>query len=300
MSVDWSELISGQDIVLNRLPDNFKDALRMGNGDIGVAVYEVPECLTLSVAKNDLLDYRMGEPWDPFVALPSTKPAGSIRLRGSLPRNLDSKARLNLWDAEISTGSDENTASELRTFVSKKRNLIVVEYKHANGQDFDIEIARHRDSTGCIPNPPEFGAAGQDVWVHYKFPPSPDTYPNGFEYVIYGRVLGGTIVSTDAVNEFATVKQFYWSQGDRPREAVEGITRVCIKASEPVTLLVAVITTRDSKDPLPAAKAEIESAQRAGLSTLRQEHSQLWHGFWKRSFVQLADRDFLTTFGMTW
>ncbi|MDO8686106.1 MAG: hypothetical protein Q7J78_05485 [Clostridiales bacterium] len=294
MSVNWRELISGQDIVLNRLPDNFRDSLRMGNGDIGVAAYMVPECLTLSVAKNDLLDYRMGEPWDPFVALPSSKPAGSIRFRGSLPGDPDCKARLNLWDAEVSTGSDENTASELRTFVSKKRNLIVAEYKHANGQDFDIEIARHQDSAGCIPDPPEFGAAGRDVWVRYKFPPSPDTYPNGFEYVMYGRVLGGTIVSADTVDEFATVKQCCWGhQGASPIETIEGIARVRIKASDPVTLLIAVITTRDSKDPLQAAKAEIESAQSAGLSTLRQEHSQLWHEFWQRSFVQLADRDFL-------
>ena len=79
----------------------------------------------------------------------------------------------------------------------------------------------HRDSTGYIPKLPEFGAEERDVWIRYKFPPSPDTYPNGFEYVMYGRVLGGTIVSTDVVNEFATVKQVLWGpQGASPKETI--------------------------------------------------------------------------------
>ncbi|MFH1006571.1 MAG: hypothetical protein V1800_03600, partial [Candidatus Latescibacterota bacterium] len=293
MRVDWASLISGQDIVLENLPDNFRDGLRMGNGDIGVAVYAVPECLTLSVAKNDLLDYRMGDPWNPFVAMPSSKPAGSIRFRGSLPRNADCKARLDLWNAQISTGFEENPATELRTFVSKKRNLIVAEYNPAQGSYFDIEMARHQDSAGCIPDPPEFGATGRDIWVRYRFPPSPDTYPNGFEYVMYGRVSGGMVVSTEVVNEFATVAQFYWGQGDRPREVTEGIARVRMKASDPVTVLVAVVTTRDNQDPFQAAQAAVEAAERAGLPALRQEHSELWHAFWQRSFVQLRERYFL-------
>jgi hypothetical protein len=39
------------------------------------------------------------------------------------------------------------------------------------------------------------------VWVRYHFPPDPDTYPNGFEYVKLGRVLGGEVVKAEAVCE---------------------------------------------------------------------------------------------------
>ena len=58
MSVDWAGMVSAQDVLLNRLPASHGDSLRLGNGDIGVAVCAVPECLVLFVGKNDLLDYR--------------------------------------------------------------------------------------------------------------------------------------------------------------------------------------------------------------------------------------------------
>lgn len=292
MRVDWSGLVSGQDIALSGLPDNVYSALRLGNGDIGVAVYAILECLTLCVGKNDLLDYRLEAPGNFNVPMPSSKPAGSIRFRNSVTRNRACRTRLNLWDAEISVCPDKAGSPEIRTFVSKKRNLIVAEYKSANGQNFDIEIARNRDSTGFITNLPEFGAEGRDIWVRYKFPASPGNYPDGFEYVMYGRVLGGTIVNTDVVNEFATVKQWYGWDGP-VKQAVEGVARARVKSSEPVTVLVAVVTTRDNSNPLKAARANVDAAQRAGLLRLRREHIKLWHRFWQRSFVQLTDRDFL-------
>lgn len=108
MRVDWAKLIAGQDLVLDRLPDNFTESLRMGNGDIGVAVYAVPDCLILSVAKNDLLDYRTKalahSPeatalTNAVTLMPTTKPAGTIRFRSHSAENPLDQLRLNLWDA---------------------------------------------------------------------------------------------------------------------------------------------------------------------------------------------------------
>ena len=50
MRVDWQRLISRYNIELPVLPDNHTESLRLGNGDIGAAVYSVPECLVLSWA----------------------------------------------------------------------------------------------------------------------------------------------------------------------------------------------------------------------------------------------------------
>lgn len=58
---------------------------------------------------------------------------------------------------------------------SKKRNLIVTEYQPTNGQAFDTEVARSRDSTGVSPTLPEFGAEGRDPRVRYQFSAVPDT-----------------------------------------------------------------------------------------------------------------------------
>ena len=292
MRVDWQGLVSEHNLELPRLPDNFNDSLRIGNGDIGVAVYAVPECLILSVAKNDLLDYRCFEPGN-FSLPPTSKPAGAIRFRSAKPRNPVCKVRHNIWDGEINVCSEHAPSPEIRTFVSKKRNLIVTEYQPTSGQDFDVEIARNKDnSTSQIPYPPELGAGGRDFWVRYKFPPDPNTYPDGFEYVMYGRVIGGQFVSSDVVNDFITQPNPNWGAGTLP-EAIKSMARVHMKSSSAVTVLVAVVTTRDSKTPMQAAKAEVDAAQRAGLSNLRQEHAELWHEFWRKSFVQLTGRDFV-------
>ena len=94
MRVDWQRLISRYNIELPVLPDNHTESLRLGNGDIGAAVYSVPECLVLFVGKNDLLDYRT-KPLahspeatamsNAAVPMPTTKPAGWLRFRNATP-----------------------------------------------------------------------------------------------------------------------------------------------------------------------------------------------------------------------
>ena len=100
MRVDWQALIARNNIELPKLPASHTDSLRLGNGDIGVAVYAVPECLVLFVGKNDLLDYRTKplalSPEATAISnadtpMPTTKPAGWIRFREATPRNPDAE-----------------------------------------------------------------------------------------------------------------------------------------------------------------------------------------------------------------
>ena len=128
LRVDWRSLISGHNLELPKLPASHGESLRLGNGDIGVAVYAVPECVVLFVGKNDLLDYRT-KPLAHFpeatgmsnagVSMPTTKPAGWIRFRNATPRNPDAKARLDIWNAEVSTHPANQQTPELQTFASR-------------------------------------------------------------------------------------------------------------------------------------------------------------------------------------
>jgi hypothetical protein len=154
----------------------------------------------------------------------------------------------------------------MRTFVSYDRNVIVIRYVPFQKQRFDIELARHKDTTGSIPDGPKFGASGPDIWLRYRFPPS-DPYPNGFESVMYGRVLGGDIRT----------------------EIQDGQSVAHVTSSQPVTVLVALDTTRDSGVPLTRAQNDVNDAQRVGLAALIQEHRNAWHAFWRRSFVQIPN-----------
>ena len=289
MRVDWQRMISAHNLKLPRLPDNHTDSLRLGNGDLGAAVYAIPECLVLFAGKNDLLDYRT-KPLahspeataesNARTPMPSTKPAAWIRLRNAVPRGPDAPAQLDIWNAEVRTGSAE--VPELRAFVAKNRNLIAAEYHAPAGEEFDIELARHRDTTGVIDTAPEFGASGREVWVRYRFPPDPDTYPGGFEYAVLGRAVGGEVVEA--------------TESPQPQssdQGVEGVARLRMKSAAPVAFLTAVFTSRDVADPLEAARAAVLEAEHAGLAELRRQHVQSWHAFWRRSFVQLDGRDFL-------
>ena len=121
--------------------------------------------------------------------------------------------------------------------------------------------------------------------MRYQFPADPDTYPSGFEYVMLGRVIGGEVVKAEVLGESAKSP----SLGG----GTEGVARLRMKSAAPVTFLTAVFTTRDDKNPLQAARAAMDAAERAGLPELRREHAQAWHDFWQHSFVQLDGRDFL-------
>jgi hypothetical protein len=302
LDVDWPNLISGQDIVLKTPPQSAVHGLLLGNGDIGVSVYGPPENIVLQVGKNDLWDYRDPvqdlkkrlKPWtyqellerftgacrsnrvdavskrfqEEFIKpYHMPKPAGQIRLRTRVGRAARYLQRLDLWNAEVVTELGQAPSMTLRTLVSYPRNLVVVQCAPSGTQTFDIEMVRHKDTASTIPNGPEFGITGRDLWLYYRFPAS-ESYPKGFGYVMYGRVLGGTV-------------RF---------ERLEDRSVAHVVAASPVTVLVAVVTTRDAADPLVRAKAEVEAAAKARESTLIEEHRQNWHSFWERSFVQIPNR----------
>lgn len=333
MDINWQTLISMQDITSDTPAVDSYRGLLLGNGDIAVSLYGPPELLTLHVGKNDIWDYRdpmdekhprshadflrmYADPSKPAISnylfdrqvddwnvdiretflkpMPTIKPAGKIRFRNALLTGKSYTGRLHLWNANAAAGPDSNHPT-LRTRVSYPRNLIIAEYDPAGTGAFDIELARHKDSTGMIPNGPEFGAHGRDMWVRYKFPPDPVNYPNGFEYVMYARILGGDDISIKIVPDFAKIMQGIWrgQVATEPVETTEGVAIAHVRSAKPVTLLVSVVTTRDDIHPFERAKSDIDKAQNTGTKRLIKEHEDWWHSFWKRSFVYLPDKPFL-------
>src|SRR4051812_17211968 len=258
--VDWPRLISASDVIVTAPLPDVNHGLRLGNGDLGISVYGSPNLLTFHVGKNDLWDYRdamegkklrthqdflahytnsakppigpgyltaLDDPWNQDIRqtyidpAPSMKPAGQIRFRNASVSGTKFNARLSLWDAELSATLGDQKKVEARAFVSYARDLMVIEYNPTEREEFDIELARHQDATGLISNAPEFGAAGREMWVRYRFPADPLNYPNGFEYVMCARVLGGESVATEIITNFATITQWVWEKGQpKTREGV--------------------------------------------------------------------------------
>jgi alpha-L-fucosidase 2 len=307
MKVDWPKLVSGQDIILRTPPSDPVRGQLLGNGDIGVSVYGPPDCIIMQVGKNDIWDYRdpideMRPPLtqkemieyytDPARAtdepvnighpvsnelhaayrtpMHTAKPAGQIRFHNDWIYGSDYEQELRLWDGEVVGRFGDPREGMLRVFVPYQRNVIVVRYTPRSHQRFDFELARHVDTTGTIPGEPEFGADLRDIWMRYKFP-ADATYPDGFEYVMYGRVLGGDVFS----------------------DLTKGMASALVRTSETVTLIVAIATTRESPDPFTHAQEILAQAQADGYEKLRDDHRRHWHEFWQRSFVQM-DNAYLT------
>ncbi len=334
IEVNWEAFISRHDLVVTKPAEDSYRGLLLGNGDIGVSLYGRPDVLTLHVGKNDIWDYRdpmdeqrpvrhrdflakyadptkppvknyiwnaKSDPWNVKIRktygrpMPTLKPAGKIRFRTKQTDAIDYAARLRLWDAEVATEFAKGKPS-LKTYVSYPRNLIVCRYDPGDVKGFDIELARHQDATGAIPNAPEFGVEGRDIWVRYRFPADRVNYPDGFEYVMYGRLLGGDQVRTEAITDFQTITQSKWREGTLGMDRVkttEGVAVAHIGSSKPVTLLVAVVTTRDHERPFEHAKQQVREAARKGEQQLTREHRKWWHDYWKRSLVELSGRPFL-------
>ena len=333
MDVDWQALVSAQDITANTPAVDSYQGLLLGNGDIAVSLYGPPELLTLHVGKNDIWDYRApmdakrprthadflriyADPAKPAVGnylfdrqaddwnvdiretslkpMPTSKPAGKIRFRNASLAGKGYIGGLHLWNADATAGPGGKHPT-LRVRVSYPRNLIIAKYDPAGTGAFDIELARHKDSTGTIPNGPEFGVGGRDMWVRYKFPPDPANYPNGFEYVMYAHILGGDNVSIDIMPDFAKIMQGIWrgQVATEPVETTEGAAVAHVRSTNPVTLLAAVATTRDDIHPFERAKSDLDQAQSDGTERLIEEHETWWHDFWERSFVYLPDKPFL-------
>lgn len=334
MVVDWPALLSGQDIVTDAAAKDSYRGLLLGNGDVAVSVHGQTDLLTLHVGRNDIWDYRdpmdekrprthkkflamYADPSKPPIAnylsdpqvdawnvdirntfgrpMPTTKPACKIRFRNTALSIGGYSARLHLWDASVSAGP-EATRPVLQTRVSYSRNIVIAQYDPAEAGGFDIELARHRDCTGTIPNGPQFGSNGRDMWVRYGFPSDHANYPSGLEYVVYARVLGSDEVQTEVAPQFSKTVQATWRAGEiatNPAEVVEGAAIAHVRSTRPVTFLAAVVTTRDDAHPFDRAKSEVERAARAGTAVLIREHNDWWHSLWQRSLVYLPDKPFL-------
>ena len=58
-----------------------------------------------------------------------------------------------------------------------------------------------------------------------------------------------------------------------------------------VTVLASVVTSADDPDPTARALQLLDETAKTSFPDLQREHALWWHDFWKRSFVEFADKD---------
>jgi hypothetical protein len=135
---------------------------------------------------------------------------------------------------------------------------------------------------------PEAGSDGRFFWIRQAFP-AEKTFPDGFEYVMMGAIDGPAYDTTAAdavagrgakalihpIEEGAYRQMAGWLKevriaAERVNNAESGsLATASMEGPEAnFTLFLTVVTTRDARDPLAAARRQLERALRRGAEAV--------------------------------
>ncbi len=260
--VNWPEFLARQDMIWERMPQDYFEGPFVGNGLLGAILFkddQEPNTLRLEVGRTDVYDHRT-KGAHPIGRLPIGQllltPVGEIQ---------DVHLRVDLWNAEI-RGEIKTAAGtlEIRCFVPSGESLIVLKLK-STGRESEAKCV-FRPEQGNHPRPTV--APNRDKNVVYTPNPS---------FVV--EKLSGIDVVTQPLlegNDYATA----WSDMTGP----DGSRTILI-----------TVANRWAKNLEPAngsaedAVATIRAARDEGIDHIEKSHREWWHRFYPASFVSLPD-----------
>jgi len=242
------------------------EGIPLGNGDLGMIVYDSDDRLTFAVGKNDIWDRRYyKDPSTQIFYTPMPKPVCKIQIwqpsgeTGSGGKKLQPVHHsLSLEKAELVSAS---SPFSITSRVQKDRNILFLEFKDIKEKTI-ISVHRSRDTTNTGINDPKHQVINPIGLIIQDFP-SEQTYPDGFRSVAAAKLLN------DAEPEL-TKDGIIWT-----------IERDCI-------LAVSVVTTRDNHEPVIAATRII--SELADYGKLRSDHISDWQSFWEKSWITIDDK----------
>ncbi|MBI2842193.1 MAG: glycoside hydrolase N-terminal domain-containing protein [Armatimonadetes bacterium] len=302
-SFDRSSYLSQYDLFFERPTSNWALGVPIGNGDVGVLQWGTPDEVYFGINKADVWDRRYDSDAQELIVdvktltmllerapkalqelnnassaatqlrrYPTPKRCGALIIRTPGAKDYTSfQDRLRLHSAAIDskyqTAVDSRT---IHTFVHKDENLLVVRMKF-DGKPVsrEIELMRPPDqaSNSNIENAVAF-VEGKDFGIEQHFP-AHERFPEDFHYVLRGRIIG---------SEYQPKAEGYQAKARLP-ESARG----------EVTVLVAVVSSRDNPNPKKAAKDILDRAVAKGTDAVESEHRKQWDKFWNACMIDLPD-----------
>lgn len=259
--VDWAQFMERQDMVWEVLPNYWYEAPFLGNGRLGLMVYQEPgkNCIRLETGDSEVHDHRpekglLGNPrllTGHFVIYPK----GQIKT-GDM--------RLDLWNAEL-TACIETTEGRirLRAFVHADRDIIVVEPETTGHESFCLKwVPADADSPRF-----QYSKLPQGSWMrtnmaHYVSNPQP---------VVSATKRGGASLQKLLDGGETAVCWEQRTKGDKH------------------ALYISLAHSYPQADAGQKADSIMRGAVKLGVSTLEREHRSWWHSFYPKSFLSLDD-----------
>ena len=163
------------------------------------------------------------------------------------------------------------------------------------------DYSRDKDPDHGPLDPPTSGCDGKYFWIRQRLP-AERTFPQGFEYVMAGIVVGSAadIETVEGQRGLGTppdlnLKQKELVAGRKPMwhampnyEPIRRATGAAATATLPrkenhhFTFLVATVTSAESTNPLEEAKRRLAKAEAEGFAALRAENAAWYRALYER------------------
>ena len=320
--VDLESYLSQHEIICHQPPRIWQESLVLGNGDLGAAGY-LSGHFEWAIGKTEVWDRRFNRadaPLTPHAEImrllrdndlkaleeikeregslyqlpyPTPKPCGYLKLAiGELDigelisRGGSFQSRLSLYRAEVVTDfQGEGCQGKITSWVDARSDLLVIKLEDECAEQVarTVELCRYLPETalpsGLTPvlseniervrqedqerGQPKFGSDRKTIWLDY-------TFVDGLRYVMMASAMEGKLRTADG-DASATIK-------------------LTPTQSSSVIILLAVVTSLESEDPLAQARENIRRAKEVGYEKMLASHRDWWHGFWGQSFISLSDK----------
>ncbi|MGJ8655430.1 MAG: glycosyl hydrolase family 95 catalytic domain-containing protein [Akkermansiaceae bacterium] len=259
--VNWSQFLSNQDMVWNKLPKQWKESPFLGNGEQGTMIYQTdPNTLRWTVGCSAAHDHRPLED-DDFSEKNVTVLNRGRHFIGHLelksPQKLTSgKAHLDLWNAEATGTLNASSGKAEWTSIVHANEPIIYAEVAASGSLKDVEFT-------YIP-----ALAQNPRAIRGKNPRSPANppavitkSPDGVQLAVQNLHSGGqTAVAWKQTKTAGKLK--IW---------------LCVKHSFP------------GKEASAQAQQAVRTASKADQKKWQAAHRSWWHNYYPQSFISTGD-----------
>ncbi len=277
LAIDWPAFMARHDMVWNRLPDSWQEALWFGNGHLGSLIWREGDRIRVQVFRSDVQDHRSFRVGYVGYSRPRLQ-IGSfyIKPRGKIKGG---QGRLGLFDAEFS-GTIETDLGRLkiRHFVHATDPVLFTEITAEGGEsepEWQWEPAEAKPTRpGAATNVSELETMrksyGTDYYAQlYQPNPPPARLSSDGVEISRQMLLAGA--------EFSVGWSVHSGSGQRSQRVVIGIEN-CWPG-----------TPQFSDRKVTAAVKAVANLSEAGLSAWIGRHQAWWHDYYARSFISLSD-----------
>ncbi|WP_372948470.1 glycosyl hydrolase family 95 catalytic domain-containing protein [Mariniphaga sp.] len=273
--------LSKHDIVFLSPTQLEAEGFPMGNGDLGGMIWNHENGIEIQINKNDL----WSEPDPRENDFSSLRHCGRLKIDFGAPvfswiHMSDFEGRLSLADGEVTYRA--NTAyskTNISTWLSHGKNVWVIECENLPENKF------MKDGLISTISLERIGSRSFSGWYGGNFPKQVDVAIGNTITQVQGKDI--ILEETGAGVNFVVACRILDNESLPSKISSH---RIELKnTNKKFTVLVSVVTIKESSNPKDAAIALLDEAEQTTVQQLKKEKNEWYNSFWSKSFVKLGD-----------